>query len=87
MRAGSTAGSAAATVDKTIDKAAASIHLREFFITSSPFRSASHSGESAASLTPADSNKGPEKLAVARHPSEALYNSEAGQAGMTVGLP
>jgi hypothetical protein len=25
-----------------------------------------------------------EKLAIARHPSEALYNSEAGQAGMTV---
>jgi hypothetical protein len=24
-----------------------------------------------------------EKLAIARHPSEALYNSEAGQAGTT----
>src|SRR6185437_9869093 len=45
MRAGSTAGSAAATVVKATDNAAASINFRECLITSSPFRAGCRAGK------------------------------------------
>src|SRR5690348_8263059 len=45
MRAGSTAGSAAASEAKASDSAAASTHFRECLITSSPFRAGCRVGK------------------------------------------